>query len=855
MGHHRCPPGPPGPEGPPGPPGPAGPSGPQGVIGPPGPSQLLVNQTAFVDPVYGNNATAILDDETKPWQTAAAAAAAAPSGTRIVVRPGSYTETNLAKDGISWVFEKGSIVTAVGNLFNDSGAAITFDVLGEGQFQTDGATAAGSSILRSTGASTIRFECESMSDAAGHTVDLSGGGTYTINVWERMTNHAAGSSALVISNGTLFLNAVEVSNDSSGTDTLILLAGTAMITVDIEARLLMSGGETIAVTNSTAPVDQSLITLRVSIIQSISGLIINVGSAFNGNLILRATALVGIFQGVSLQSGQITFNAFILVVVNPPSPALVIDGTCSFIGEFDLLLSQERCLALLSASASASIHAININSFQTATAALDLQDGQSLLQVDTLNSSAGCIRIAGGNHKMTVMQMSTFGLAEPAVRVAGNGILFLNFQEINGTVNGLIQVQGNAILNMIGDRISTFDNGSGLKTAVLINDGQVEANVNAISAFGSCIHLTPGGVNPNIRCYVNALTSTVPSGSPGAGLILQEAGNTNIKFNRMDANTSMRMIALTAGNMDIQGEFMLNTFSDSSIGVSVTGGNFSGNISRMQLGTRALEASAGNVALTFVEASAFEPSMVRTIVLLNGTVNARINGSLIQGGEDYTGISVQDTAFVVIDVSEVRVGGICMLYNSTFTATSDLFFDKLLVVSSVSLPDAAAIIVNAGTLRANGSIIGNDTPFDTGTGIIVANDGSLQADINFIRTTNNALRTSSTGRVQLYVDEAEAGAEVIAINDLPVDNPADYTFKGLYRCLDPATAVIAISAEPPDVLRLINGTLINGAEPSITSPVNVTINNYGIASLSFDPEGTVSFLLPAPYFIVNSGVI
>jgi hypothetical protein len=280
-----------GPAGPEGSQGIQGPVGPQGVAGTPGPSQLLVNQTAFVDPVYGNNATAMLDDETKPWRTAAVAVAAAPAGTRIIVRPGLYTETNLAKDGISWEFEKGAIVTAVGNLFDDLGAAIDYDVIGEGQFLTNGATAAGSSILQSTGASTIHFACESMNDTVGNTINLTGGGNYTINVQERITNSFNGGSALVISSGTLFMNAFEITNNTGGTDDLILFTGTEPISVNLEVTMITSGGRAVVVNNS-APNQASVITMRTRIIQTNSGLILDIDPVFAGSLISYSIALV-----------------------------------------------------------------------------------------------------------------------------------------------------------------------------------------------------------------------------------------------------------------------------------------------------------------------------------------------------------------------------------------------------------------------------------------------------------------------------------------------------------------------------------------------------------------------------------
>ncbi|MBB3155403.1 hypothetical protein FHS16_005511 [Paenibacillus endophyticus] len=815
-----------------------GPTGPQGVSGPPGPSQLLVNNTAFVDSMYGNNTTAILDDETKPWQTAAAAVAAAPSGTSIIVRPGFYTETNLAKDGISWVFEKGAVITAVDNLFDDLGAAIAFDVLGEGQFLTNGATTAGSSILRSSGASTIHFDCESMNDTVGNTINLLGGGNYTLNVRERVSN--IGGSAVVISSGTLYMKAFEITNDTAGTEDLFLCTGTEPINVSLDATIITSGGRAVYVTNS-APNQATIITLHARTIQTTSGLIIDIAPLFTGTFISFTVILAGISQGVSVQGGSmVSLISYLLIVINSPAPALIINGNTIFTGEFDKIFSQNQCI--LMQNAEVFIHAKVINSSQTVNSAIDLQNGQMRLQVDLISSAAGCIHVTGGKLNSTVMQMSTNGATVPAVRVANNGLLFLNFQEISGSVNGLITVESGGNLDMRGDRISTFDNGTGFKTALLINDGQVEANVNVISAFGSCIHLTPGGINPNLRCYVDSFSSTI-FGIPGASLILQEAGNSNIVFNRMDAGTSLQMISLTDGNLDIQGEFMLNTIPDSSIGIAVTGGNFSGHIAKMQLGTRALEASAGNVSLTFTELAIFQPNTERTIVLLTGTSNVRIVGDLIQGGADYTGIAVQDTAILVADINEIRVGGICMLYNSVLV--SDLSFDRLLVVSGATLPDAAAIVVNAGTLRVNGSIIGNDTELNTGTGILVANDASLIADINFIRTTNNALRTSSIGRIQLYANEVESGVEVIAITALTAGNTADYTFKGLFRCQDPNTSVIEIDPEPPGVLRLINATLINGIAPSISSPVAATINNYGIVTAAFPPEGTVTFLFPA----------
>lgn len=143
-----------------------------------------------------------------------------------------------------------------------------------------------------------------------------------------------------------------------------------------------------------------------------------------------------------------------------------------------------------------------------------------------------------------------------------------------------------------------------------------------------------------------------------------------------------------------EGELLLNTFTPSSIGIIVSGGTFDGNINRIQLGTRVLEASSGSVTLAFVEIAVLQPSTDRVIVALSGNVTARIVGDFIQGGTDYTGIFISDTAFLEAHINEMRVGGTCLQYNST--AVSNFFFDRLSIQGGVTLVDTPAIAMSTG---------------------------------------------------------------------------------------------------------------------------------------------------------------
>lgn len=104
---------------------------------------LRTGRTVWVDDEYGSDGTAAVDRPDRPFKTLAAAKAAAASGDRIVVRPGTYNEKNLLKDGVDWHFEAGAVVdytgAATGGIFDDSATgangAVVCNVTGHGEFK------------------------------------------------------------------------------------------------------------------------------------------------------------------------------------------------------------------------------------------------------------------------------------------------------------------------------------------------------------------------------------------------------------------------------------------------------------------------------------------------------------------------------------------------------------------------------------------------------------------------------------------------------------------------------------------------------------------------------------------------
>ena len=73
--------------------GPPGPPGPPGLPGPPG-SNVLVNNTLFVDADFGNNITTERENMSLPYLTLFDALASALPGDVIHVQPGNYTKTD-----------------------------------------------------------------------------------------------------------------------------------------------------------------------------------------------------------------------------------------------------------------------------------------------------------------------------------------------------------------------------------------------------------------------------------------------------------------------------------------------------------------------------------------------------------------------------------------------------------------------------------------------------------------------------------------------------------------------------------------------------------------------------------------
>lgn len=125
---------------------------------------LPTGNQLWVDAVNGSDATGTRGMSAKPFLTLAAARTAAQSGDVIVVRPGTYNENNLGKNGVSWYFFPGAKIYYTSG--GDSTIAVfhvasneTCNVAGYGEFYNMHASSASRYVLNVLSGGKTTFEC------------------------------------------------------------------------------------------------------------------------------------------------------------------------------------------------------------------------------------------------------------------------------------------------------------------------------------------------------------------------------------------------------------------------------------------------------------------------------------------------------------------------------------------------------------------------------------------------------------------------------------------------------------------------------------------------------------------------
>lgn len=245
------------------------PTGPTGaasaVTGPTGPIQLLINQTQFVDLVYGNNGTAQPDDEAHPYQTIALALSTANVGDTIYLQPGTYTENNIAlRDGINFYMTEGVLFNSVGSpIFTDASGPVSVVITGFGDFSSD------SGILSLTNGSAVSFSGNNLTTTGGTYMFQTVGASRNTITLEFQSVNTVDATIFSLTGQTL-LTADIVKIDSFGA--ILDVADTASGSAVINAERALTGAENVFILES----NQFTTSVSINTITSMTAYLISV---------------------------------------------------------------------------------------------------------------------------------------------------------------------------------------------------------------------------------------------------------------------------------------------------------------------------------------------------------------------------------------------------------------------------------------------------------------------------------------------------------------------------------------------------------------------------------------------------
>jgi len=192
--------------------------GPTGATGATGPV-FNTGHLVYVDAVNGNDSTAILYREDKPYLTPSAAKTAASAGDTIVVFPGTYNDHGLTKNGVNWYFFTGATITNALSIFDDSSGSANFNVDGDGDFISTGVNVPVVKVAGST--SVVHFTANSAKVTGQNTIWVAGG---ELHVTASVLSCPSGD-VFYWTGGNLFVDNVDTATGLYFVDAQVLPAG------------------------------------------------------------------------------------------------------------------------------------------------------------------------------------------------------------------------------------------------------------------------------------------------------------------------------------------------------------------------------------------------------------------------------------------------------------------------------------------------------------------------------------------------------------------------------------------------------------------------------------------------------
>ena len=214
---------------------------------PAGLTSLMINNTVFVDAVYGDDLVGVREDESKPFKTLVGAFNAAQVGDCILVHPGVYDDVLTIDKNVDLFFEQGASVVSLGPIFTVS-VGVKTSIVGYGDFSSE------TQILQSQGdAADITFKAERCVGMSAQMFNLAGTTTVSkVNI-EGTSFIAQGATSVLYVDGKVDL--VFKAERMSSANTLVMATSQASGTMVLDASTMSASGRAFVVNASQFTMD------------------------------------------------------------------------------------------------------------------------------------------------------------------------------------------------------------------------------------------------------------------------------------------------------------------------------------------------------------------------------------------------------------------------------------------------------------------------------------------------------------------------------------------------------------------------------------------------------------------------
>jgi len=718
-------------QGPQGSQGAQGAQGSQGSQGAQGPN-YKTHVTFYVDPVYGNNITALPEEPTKPYQTITAAANAAilfisisPATALVYIRPGNYSDTEVVPEllpingnDINLYFEPGAVLSNNGTnseIFTGNNLSI----LGSGKFINNSNFTNG--IINILLGQTCLFECSNIIVTTQTNALTVNGGNLTLLVLNTINSIYNGLNLLSGNTSIVVINKINAVNNC----------------------IIIGGG------------DNNIYCSTINNIATITELTANTSAIYITGSGVSMTNIVankmttttrGIYTDDTNPNSINRINC--KMIIGSSDAAIIADPTVSLIRTSGAPL-QINAEAILNPLGNDIIHISN-NSVITLVTQAMLGNGTS----NGIKVVAGVI-LADISASYNIFSGYLFDIEQGFATVRAN---LLNVFTVSGVPAINISMGGQMNLNFIAANIAddffNVDNGS-----IIINGNAI--NIQTLGKYGFKFENGTGYVNIN---FINTQDTC----------FIVNNGRVSIKFGILILSTNTigiaKAIDISGGNVIFNGDTIdSNTIDPTFIHIhiynnAVVTGTLNHNTQTN--GNSCLIETSNDVNLCINEIN----SQFGVPLIINGTGNYSIKGNKIRSFNN-NAIEINNTGNTNLNINEINGNNNAILLGTTLadTASLNISFNNLFSLNDgIVIKGATRLKINNGVITTNGnSFVISDSP--------TINCTLLQVTSN----TQNAIYSSgTTGSENIIFNINECTGFINAINF--TNTLGSHLFQGRY---------------------------------------------------------------------------